>query len=90
MKVPVQELMDRYRNNVYAAAFSICKNQADADDVVQDTFLQYYMTHKEFEHETHIRAWLLRVAINKAKNIQTSFWHRKRTTLEDYMETLPF
>ena len=67
MRLPVQDLMNMYKNNVYAAAFSICKNASDAEDVVQDTFLQYYMTHINFDNEQHIRAWLLRVAINKAK-----------------------
>lgn len=90
MRLPVQELMNIYKNNVYAVAFNICKNASDAEDVVQDTFLQYYMTHKSFDNEQHIRAWLLRVAINKAKNIQSSFWHRNGMPLDDYIETLSF
>ena len=90
MRLPVQELMNMYKNNVYATAFSICKNASDAEDIVQDTFLQYYMTHKSFDNEQHIRAWLLRVAINKAKNIQSSFWRRNRLSLDDYIETLSF
>lgn len=90
MRLPVQDLMNMYKNNVFAAAFSICKNASDAEDVVQDTFLQYYMTHKNFDNEQHIRAWLLRVAINKAKNIQSSFWHRNGMPLDDFIETLSF
>ncbi len=90
MRLPVQDLMNMYKNNVYAAAFSICKNASDAEDVVQDTFLQYYMTHINFDNEQHIRAWLLRVAINKAKNIQSSFWHRNGMPLDDFIETLSF
>ena len=90
MRLPVQDLMNMYKNNVYAVAFSICKNTSDAEDVVQDTFLQYYMTHKNFDNEQHIRAWLLRVAINKAKNIQSSFWHRNGMPLDDFIETLSF
>ena len=90
MRLPVQDLMNMYKNNVYAVAFSICKNASDAEDVVQDTFLQYYMTHKNFDNEQHIRAWLLRVAINKAKNIQSSFWRRNGMPLDDFIETLSF
>ena len=45
MKIPVQELMNKYKNSIYAAAFSVCGNASDAEDVVQDTFFQYYMTH---------------------------------------------
>ena len=57
MRQPVQELIERYQKNLYAAAFNICKNQMDAEDVVQETFVQYYTTKKEFESEQHIRVW---------------------------------
>ena len=90
MRIPVQELVEMYKDNIYAAAFNICKSAADAEDVVQDTFLQYYMTKKEFDDEKHIRYWLLRVAINKAKNIQSSFRRKNEMSLEDYVETLTF
>lgn len=90
MKQSVQELVALYRNNLFAAAFHICKNAQDAEDVVQDTFIQYYTIKKEFDNEQHIRAWLIRVAINKAKNASRSFWRRNRLPFEDYMETLVF
>lgn len=90
MKQTVEELAGRYRDNLFAAAFNICKNAADADDIVQETFLQYYVAKKEFESEEHIRAWLLRVAINKAKNVNHSFWRQNKVPLEEYMETLAF
>ena len=53
MRQPVQELIERYQKNLYAAAFNICKNQMDAEDVVQETFVQYYTIKKEFENERH-------------------------------------
>ncbi len=90
MKKTVEELAERYRDNLFAAAFNVCKNAADADDIVQETFLQYYVAKKEFESEQHIRAWLLRVAINKAKNVTRSFWRQNKVPLEEYMETLAF
>lgn len=90
MKLPVDVLVERYGNNLFAAAFSVCRDPLDAEDIVQDTFLQYHMIKKEFENEQHIRAWLMRVAINKAKNVNLSFWKQKRISLEDYMATLPF
>jgi len=90
MRLPIQELMERYWNSLFVAAFQICKNREDAEDVVQDTFLQYHTSKKEYESEEHIRAWLLRVAINKAKNVNLTFWRRNKQPLEDYIETLPF
>lgn len=90
MRQPVQELIERYQGNLFVAAFQICKNREDAEDVVQDTFLQYHISKKEYESEEHIRAWLLRVAINKAKNVNLTFWRRNKQSLEDYMEDLTF
>ena len=90
MKQTVEELSVRYRDNLFAAAFNVCKNAADADDIVQETFLQYYVAKKEFDSEEHIRAGLLRVAINKAKNVNHSFWRQNKVPLEEYMETLAF
>ncbi|MDO4942633.1 MAG: sigma-70 family RNA polymerase sigma factor [Lachnospiraceae bacterium] len=90
MRQPVEELIECYKNNLYAVAFNVCKNQMDAEDVVQDAFIQYYTMKKEFEDEQHIRAWLIRIVINKAKNLNRTFWRRNKRSLEDYMGTLAF
>lgn len=90
MRQSVQELFEKYRDNLYIIAFNVCKNAEDAKDVVQDTFIQYYSVKKEFDNEQHIRAWLIRVAINKAQNMNTAFWRKNKISLEDYMETLEF
>lgn len=90
MKPSVEILIEKYRNNLYVMAFSVCKNTQDAEDVVQDTFIQYWSQKKEFESEQHIRAWLIRVAINKAKNKNNTFFRRNSLPLEDYMQTLAF
>ena len=81
MRQSVQELFEKYRDNLYIIAFNVCKNAEDAKDVVQDTFIQYYSVKKEFDNEQHIRAWLIRVAINKAKNMNTAFWRKNKIAL---------
>ena len=90
MNPAIEILVEKYQNNLYAVAFNVCKNAHDAEDVVQDTFIQYLSQKKQFESEQHIRAWLIRVAINKAKNKTTSFFRRNTLPLEDYVETLQF
>lgn len=90
MRQSVQELVEKYQNNLFAIAFHICKNKEDAEDVVQDTFIQYHTIKKNFESEQHIRAWLIRVTINKAKNMNHTFWRKNKMSIEDYMETLVF
>ena len=88
MREPVEELIREYKNHLFAVAFSICKSASDADDVVQDTFMKYHFSKKKFSSREHIRAWLLRVAINKAKDVNRSFWKQNSTSIEDYIETL--
>ena len=90
MRQPVEVLIEKYKNNIYVIAFNVCKNAQDAEDVVQDTFIQYISIKKDFETEQHIRAWLIRVAINKAKNKNNTFFRRNTLPLEDYMEALIF
>lgn len=87
---PVQALIDQYKNNLYAAAFSVCKSAADAEDCVQETFIEYWSRKKDFESPAHLRAWLLRVAINKAKNKTNSFFRKNALPLEDYAQSLTF
>ena len=90
MKLTVEEAYGKYADRVFSAAFSICRNQADADDAVQDTFIKYSTSDHDFCNEEHIKAWLLRVAINRAKDIRASFWKRNRVSWEEYMEGLVF
>ena len=41
MRLQTEYLVERYQENIFRAAFSIVKNCADAEDMVQDTFLQF-------------------------------------------------
>ncbi|MBQ6093238.1 MAG: RNA polymerase sigma factor, partial [Clostridia bacterium] len=90
MRIKTEALYETYKQNVYAAAFSVCRNSADAEDVLQDTFLRYHSANKQFQNEQHIRAWLLRVAINLATDLVRRRRRRGEEPLDDYLETLAF
>ena len=90
MRQPLELLIDRYQKNLFAAAFNVCANAQDAEDVVQDTFLQYYSTNKQFNDEEHIKAWLLRVAINKAKDVTRRSRRKNTVSLEELTTDIPF
>ena len=90
MRVSMEDAFRQYGDRVFSAAFSICRNREDADDVVQDTFLKYYARPIEFADEEHLKAWLLRVAINRAKDVSGAFWRRNRVSWESYMDELEF
>ncbi|MBR2667517.1 MAG: sigma-70 family RNA polymerase sigma factor [Oscillospiraceae bacterium] len=85
MRLSAEEAFRLYGDRLFAIAFSVCRNRADADDVVQDTFLKYHTQNRDFESPEHIKAWLIRVAVNRAKDLTTSFWRKNKVTWEEYM-----
>ena len=80
----------RYADRVFAAAFSVCRDRAAADDVTQDTFVKYITQGRDYDSQEHLRAWLLRVAVNRARDVNRSFWRRSTVGWEEYMDALPF
>lgn len=90
MRLTVDEAFHKYGDRVFSAAFNVCQNRADADDVVQNTFLKYYSLNLDYKSETYIKAWLIRVAVNQAKDLMRSFWQRNKIAWEEYMNELPF
>ena len=90
MRLSAEDAYGRFADHVFSAAFSICRSKTDSDDVVQDTFIKYHFGDTEYDSEEHIKAWLLRTAVNKAKDIAESFRWKNVVTWEDYMDELQF
>ena len=90
MRLPASDVFQKYADRMFAAAFSVCQNRMDADDAVQDTLIRYHSLAMDYENEEHLKAWLLRVAINRAKDLSKSFWRRNKVPWEDYMQELTF
>lgn len=49
---------------LYSAALRMTRNPADAEDVVQETFLKAYRAYDSFQEGTNLRAWLYRILTN--------------------------
>lgn len=76
-------LFERYGNAVFRAAYACLHNKSDAEDVMQDTFLQYLRTNPVFESAEHEKAWLLRVAMNASKNRLRSAWFSRTDAIDE-------
>ena len=72
------DVMDHYKDAVYRTALTVTGNFADAEDIMQDVFLQYYQSHPDFESPAHEKAWLLRCTINAGRNLRRSAWFSRR------------
>ncbi|GIH12759.1 sigma-70 family RNA polymerase sigma factor [Rugosimonospora africana] len=51
-------------DQLYAAALRMTRNPADAEDLVQETFLKAYAAFHQFEEGTNLKAWLYRILTN--------------------------
>ena len=70
------------KDKLYRLAFRITLNSAEAEDVVQDVFEKLLRYEGRFESEEHLKAWLLRVAINRCRDI-TRAARQKDTELDE-------
>ena len=78
---------EKYKNTVYSVIFNYVQNTEDTADLLQDVFIKLFSVEEEFQSEEHLKAWLIRVAINRCKNHLRSIKTRKIVPLE---EDIPF
>ncbi len=64
-----EQTVRKYAQNVSSACMMRLQNWADAEDCFQNTFIKLYQKSPDFKDESHLKAWLLRVAINECKNL---------------------
>lgn len=62
VNVRAAEILDTHGNAILRYAYSYLHNMEDAEEVLQDTLVQFLKTAPAFESEAHEKAWLLRVA----------------------------
>lgn len=78
-----KRLATLYLDTIYRVALNGCKNHADAEDVVQNTFLKLLNNHNDFTDDDHARKWLIRVAINECNTLWRSPWKKHVTSLDE-------
>jgi RNA polymerase sigma-70 factor (ECF subfamily) len=61
------ELISPYERSVYVAAISILQNEADAEEVAQDAFLNAFAHLNSFRREAKFSTWLIQIAVNEAR-----------------------
>src|SRR5436190_8691008 len=55
-------------NSLYRAALRLTRAPADAEDLVQETYLKAFRAADQFEPGTNLRAWLFTILHNTARN----------------------
>ena len=63
-----EQTVIKYKKAVGSLCLVRLKNYADAEDCFQNVFTRLYTKSPDFTDENHLKAWLIRVAINECKN----------------------
>ena len=79
-------LVEKYKRMVYRLAMQITKNHADADDVMQETFIKVYRSIRTFRKDAAFETWLYRIAVNEALNFVKRRDRQRESTLETASE----
>ncbi len=77
-----------YMASLYSTARRLTGNQADAEDLVQETFLKAYRSYESFQEGTNLRAWLFRILTNSHINRYRARQRRPAETELDDIDDL--
>jgi RNA polymerase sigma-70 factor, ECF subfamily len=61
-------LVERFQRKIYRVAYAIVRDEAEADGITQDTFVQAYTNLSRFEGRAELETWLTRIAINRSRD----------------------
>ena len=78
----VRLLTNRNNQRLFRTAWSILRNRAEAEDVVQSTYLRAFAAMESFEGRSSLSTWLTRIAINEALGQQRAA-RRRRAQLDE-------
>ena len=73
------DLYQKYAGIVFRTAYNFLLNKDDAEDIVQEVFIKYFISNKAFNDDNHEKAWILTVTANLSKNVLRS---KSRQNLE--------
>lgn len=78
----LQEYFQKYYPVCYRVAFTLVKNHADAEDIVQEVLIRFFVYRPKFASGEHEKAWMIRTAINLSKDLLKSKWHKTTVGME--------
>ena len=76
-------LVARYYDACWRFAYHMLGERADADDVIQDSFLRAYLAIGRYDERDQFRGWLFRILTNQCRNAITARGRRTRRFVQD-------
>ncbi len=76
-------VFNQVRAELVSTLFFVLGNHEDAQDAVQEAFLKCWRTRGSLTDVKNMRAWIFRVGLNAAKDLQRNAWRRRVRPLAD-------
>lgn len=76
-------LVDRYAKTLFALAYSLLGNTADAEDVLQETLIGAYRHVNKFEGRSSVKTWLTKILVRQVARVHRSRKNRRPMSLAD-------
>ncbi|ALQ66776.1 sigma-70 family RNA polymerase sigma factor [Bacillus thuringiensis] len=86
----IDEIMNKYGQEVLQLVYSYVNNKEVAEDLTQDIFVKCYKSLHTYKGNSNLKTWLWRIAINHCKDYIKSWYNKKVFVTEDdfmYMES---
>lgn len=64
------DIVEQSQGMVYNTALSIVQNEADAEDITQEVFIEVYESLDDFREEAQLSTWIYRITVNKALDFE--------------------
>ena len=84
-----EQIVERYSDPVFRAAFLVTRSAADAQEAAQDAFVKAYGALGRFRPGAPLRPWLLKIAVNESRNRVRSAARREALALRAGAERPP-
>src|SRR6266850_1667871 len=82
-RLPFAEVVTLHQEAVYRYLVRFTRNQHDAQDLFQDTFLRAHRAYAALPADANIRAWLMRIAVNLTKNYVRDRQRRAKVLVDE-------
>lgn len=61
-----EKIVQRYEHRIFRLAQHMMGNTADAEDVLQETFIKVFSKLHQFQHQSRLYTWIVRIAVNQS------------------------
>ena len=80
------DLVKRYEQKLYNFSLRMCRDPVDAEDIVQDAFINVFKYLKDFRYETKFKNWLYRVAASTCikRRRKSKFAPERELSLDEF------